>query len=103
MWNIQWLQQALGMKTCRLLLFAHAISVCDTISRLFGIGKTVALKKNLLDDNFFQQQAAVFYNSKASVDEVISASENAIVSFHNGSATDSLISFAANVSVKMCQ
>ena len=45
LWNIPQLQQALGPDTCSLLPFIHAVAGCDTISRLFGIGKGVPLKK----------------------------------------------------------
>ena len=39
-----WIQNALGPQIGNLLPFAHVIAGCDTTSRLFGIGKVVALR-----------------------------------------------------------
>lgn len=46
-WNIQKTKQDIGELMCSLLPFIliHAISVCDTTSRMFGIGKRAAYKK----------------------------------------------------------
>lgn len=44
-WNINWLKKELGPETCSLLPFVHAITGCDTTSRLFGVGKGAALRK----------------------------------------------------------
>ena len=45
-WNIKWLQKALGPEICYFLPFIHAITGCDTTtSRLFGVGKGAAMKK----------------------------------------------------------
>ena len=57
-WDIHWLQRTLGPQACRLLPFAHAIAGCDTTSRLFGIGKGVALQK-LNSAPIFKQMAEV--------------------------------------------
>lgn len=54
-WNIKWLQQALGPDTCQLLPFILAISGCDTTSRLFGIGKGVPLTKLKSNPDFKQK------------------------------------------------
>lgn len=46
-WNIQKTKQDIGELMCFLLPFIliHAISVYDTTSRMFGIGKGAAYKK----------------------------------------------------------
>lgn len=49
----------LGKRACRFILFVHAFTGCDTKSRIFGIGKSVALKKNL-SDPVFRNYADVF-------------------------------------------
>ena len=44
-WCIKQTKELLGPKVCDNLLFIHAILGCDFTSRLFGIGKGMALKK----------------------------------------------------------
>lgn len=54
-------QEVLGESVCENILFAHAILVADTASRLFRIGKGLGLKV-LKDNNTFIQQVIVFCN-----------------------------------------
>ncbi|CAC5372508.1 unnamed protein product [Mytilus coruscus] len=44
-WNIQQTKEFLGEDVCNLLPFLHSLTGCDSTSRLFGIGKGLALKK----------------------------------------------------------
>ena len=44
-WNIHCLKSALGPCMCLHLPFLHALLGCDTTSRLFNVGKAVAIKK----------------------------------------------------------
>ena len=62
--------------------FDHAIAGCDTTSRLFGIGKGTPLKKLKSDPNF-KKQAEIFLTN-VSMDSIISAGEEAIVSLYGG-------------------
>ena len=43
-WDIIRTKEVLG-SMCRMLPFIHAVTGCDTTSRIFGIGKAAALKK----------------------------------------------------------
>ena len=88
-WNIKLVQAALGKDICDNLLFAHAILGCDTTSRLFGIGKPVALKK-LKSSEHFRQQASVFKHPCATHDDIVTAGENALVCLYNGKPGDRL-------------
>ncbi len=45
LWNIKTSKEKLGSCICSKLLFVHAITGCDTTSRLYGIGKTTSLSK----------------------------------------------------------
>ena len=45
MWNIKKTKVLLGPDACRLLPFIHALTGCDTTSRVNGISKGAALKK----------------------------------------------------------
>ena len=51
-WNIKALTDILGPQTSKHLLFLHAVLGCDTTSRLYGVGKSVSLRKFLKNDDF---------------------------------------------------
>ncbi|KAL9983208.1 hypothetical protein ACROYT_G005347 [Oculina patagonica] len=81
-WNIEKVRNALGEHQCENLLFAHAILGCDTTSRVFGIGKSMSLKK-IESSAFFRKQAEVFKDPQATRDAVIAAGEIALVCLYN--------------------
>ena len=72
-----------------LLRYERLDDFSNTTSRLFGIGKAMALKR-IKDDTIFQQQATVFFDSKSSVDDVVLPGERAVVSLYSGRTDDSL-------------
>ena len=79
----------MGSEVCRLLPFAHAIIAgCDTTSRLFGIGKGVALRK-LNTAPTFKQMAETF-SGKESRDDIISAGETALCTLYGAQAGEGL-------------
>ena len=88
-WDIVALQRSLGKNVCQNLLFVHALLGCDTTSRLFGVGKSVALKK-VKSSTYFQQQAAMFSSPMAKKDDIIKAGQNALVSIYKGKPGQSL-------------
>ncbi len=47
-WNIKYVQRVLGRAVCNNLLFAHAILICDTTSRVFSMGKDSLLSTFVL-------------------------------------------------------
>ena len=75
-WHMKKVKEQLGKEVCRNLLYLHAITGCDTTSRLYGVGQATALKKfeNVLH---FKEQAYVF--SCQSVSDVVTAGEKALV------------------------
>ncbi|XP_068675446.1 uncharacterized protein [Montipora foliosa] len=81
-WHMKKVKDQLGEEVCRDLLFLHAITGCDTISRLYGVGKATALKKldNVLH---FKEQANVF-SCHSTVSDVVNAGEKALVSLFGG-------------------
>ena len=81
-WHMKRVKEQLGKEVCRNLLFLHAVTGCDTTSRLYGVGKATALKKfeNVLH---FKQQANVF-SRHSTVSDVVSAGEKALVSLFGG-------------------
>lgn len=58
-WNIKGLKTTLGSTVCDNILFVHAILGCDTTSRMFGLGKGLALNKFMRNADFYEQ-AKVF-------------------------------------------
>ena len=89
-WDIRKTRDVLKETTCENILFAHAISGCDTTSRLHGVGKHLVLKK-LLNDSEFQKHAETFLcDADIQTNQIIAAGERAIVSLYNGQKNDSL-------------
>ena len=87
-WKIKDVQRILGPSICDNILFGHAFLGCDTTSRVFGVGKGVALKK-LKSDSHFMKQAEVF-TKWSTKDEVGTAGEHAMVSLYGGEIGTSL-------------
>ena len=77
-------KEQLGDGVCHDPLFLHAILGCDTTSRVHGIGKAAALKK-YANSLHFREQTKVF-NSSSTVDDIVVAGENALVSLYGGKA-----------------
>ena len=84
-WNMKKVKEH---DVCHDLLFLHAILGCDTTSRVHGIGKAAALKKYANSLNF-REQAKVF-NSPSTVDDIVVAGENALVSLYGGKPGEKL-------------
>ena len=61
-WNVKKAKNSLGSKVYTNILFIHAILGCDTTSRLYGIGKPLALKKIVEENSIFLEQASVLKN-----------------------------------------
>ncbi|CAC5381252.1 unnamed protein product [Mytilus coruscus] len=81
----------LGEELCTLLPLTHAISGCDTTSRMFGVSKAATLKK-FGEYDFFKTQAQLLCNANTK-DDIISAGENIISSFmslYNGAPYEGL-------------
>lgn len=91
-WNIKNVQRNLGESTCRPLLFAHAFNGCDTTSRLYGIGKSVALK--LIHNNeTFKKCANSFMHQQSTAKQIEEAGQKAMVLLYGGQESDVLDNF----------
>ena len=88
-WNIKATNQMLGQDICNHILFIHALLGCDTICRLYGIGKGASLKR-FRASHAFREQAKVFDTHSASMHDVVDAGEKALVIIYNGKSTDML-------------
>ena len=77
----------------------HAILICDTTCRIYGIGKGVALKKAKTEVQFCEL-ASVFDRADAKREEIISVGEKAMLILFNSASTESLNSLRYS---KCCQ
>ena len=50
-WDISQIQSKIGSEVCLALPFLHSLLGCDTTSRLYSVGKSLALKKVLSTSN----------------------------------------------------
>ncbi|CAG2194071.1 unnamed protein product [Mytilus edulis] len=87
-WDILKTKLLLGEELCTFLPLIHAISGCDTTSRMFGVSKAATLKK-FGEHDFLKTQAQLLCNANAN-DDVISAGENIISSLYNGAPYEGL-------------
>ena len=76
-WHMKKVKEQLGKEVCRNLLFLHAITRCDTTSRLYGVGKATVLTKfeNVLS---FKEQANVF-SCHSALSDVVTEGEKALI------------------------
>ena len=88
-WNIKYVQRVLGRAVCNTMLFAHAILGCDTTSRVFSMGKGLALK-HIRTDKHFVTQAEVFLQENATLADISSAGEASLVCLYTGALGDTL-------------
>ena len=90
LWNIKKTKKTLGPVVSSNILFVHAILGCDTTSRVFGIGKGVALTK-ISKDPSFVSLAEVFRSvCDISQDAITEAGEKALVALYSGQRNSSL-------------
>ena len=88
-WDIRRTKLLLGEPLCQMLPFIHAVTGCDTTSRMFGVGKGVAFKK-LMNDDFLKDQALTFNQCNATKTDVIKAGEEAITCLYSGTPFEGL-------------
>ena len=88
-WNIKRSKETLGMHICANLPFVHAILGCDSTSRLYNIGKPLALKK-LQSSRVFTTIAATFMQEDSSNEDIVQSGEVALVLLYGGSEDERL-------------
>ena len=88
-WCIRQSKQLLGPDVCDHIFFIHAILGCDVTSRLFGLGKGLAVKR-IKSDFQLCQQAKVFNQIGQAKEDIIVAGERALVSLYGGAKEEGL-------------
>ena len=87
-WEIKKTKEVLGQESCRLLPVIHAVTGCETTSRVFGIGKSAAIKKARKPS--FTRHLRVFLNSSATPGEIKVTGEKLLVALYNDKERDDL-------------
>jgi hypothetical protein len=88
-WDIDLMRHILGIELCRVLPLLHAIGGCDTTSRLYGIGKGLAVKK-FQNGGSFKAQIEILSNDKLKPAAVDIAGEKALVRLYGGKGNETL-------------
>ncbi len=83
--SIKSAKEVIGRELCMSLLFAHAMSGCDTTSSLYGIGKIKHIKL-LESSQLWRSDVLVFGDTAASTAEVCNTGERFIKSLYSGGA-----------------
>jgi hypothetical protein len=88
-WDIHKTRLILGPHLCNHLLPIHALTGCDTTSRLYGIGKGFAIKK-LVSNEQILQLMSVFLVENSEKECILSAGERIIAFLYGGSEYETL-------------
>ena len=89
-YNINILKQLLGDDVCLNLLFAHALSGCDTISQIFGVGKKSVFRRDVEVDSVLCTCSKMFCAPKPDKIAIETAGCKTMASLFNGTKSDSL-------------
>ena len=78
LWGIKYVKSKLGNKMCKAILLIHALLGCDTTSRLYSIGNSVAIQRFERKESF-RHLTKIFNNPTSSREDVISAGERLLL------------------------
>ena len=76
--DIKHIKSKLGQEICDATLLIHALLGCDTTSRLYSIGKGVALQK-FKRENSFRRLSQIFSSPSSTKEEIIAAGEKLLL------------------------
>ena len=100
MYNINRLKVILGNDLCSQLLFIHAITGCDTTSRIFGVGKKATFQKLVKGDSVLQSCSNEFISPNQTRAIIEDLGSKAMAVLFGGKCTESLASLRYNILVK---
>ncbi|KAK4298605.1 hypothetical protein Pmani_008001 [Petrolisthes manimaculis] len=89
-YDIKHLQEILGHDVCSQLMFIHAMTGCDTTSRIFSVGKKAAFQKLVKGDSVLQLCAGAFTIPNQTADVIDDLGCQAMVILFGSKSTDSL-------------
>ena len=102
-YNLKVLKQVLGGAVCNDLLFVHAFTGCDSVSRIFGIGKKSVFQRIIntsKKEKVIKDCSKAFSLPKQSPDVVEANGCRAMVALFNADQKDSLASIRYNMLCK---
>ena len=99
-YNIKVLKQVLGEAVCNDLLFLHAFTGCDSVSRVFGIGKKFGFQRIIKREKTMKDCSEAFSLPNQSQDVVESNGCKAMIALFNADQKDSLASIRYNMLCK---
>ena len=100
-WKVGALQVALGPDVCSCLMFSHALTGCNTTSRLSDVGEPSAPNK-LIKYPFLRQQAVPFTVIGTEKSIIFEAGEQAIVCLYGGTPGDSMDKLRCSHFIRKC-
>ncbi|CAC5414720.1 unnamed protein product [Mytilus coruscus] len=83
-WDINKTKGVLGQNMCKVLPIIHAISSCDTTSKLYGVG-TIATLKKFIDRQILKERGEIFFKGSL-VENIMNARKNYYVFVRRSSA-----------------
>ena len=83
LWDVKYVKEVLGDEVCNAILPMHALLGCDTTSRMFSIGKQVALKK-FQKIKKFRNAILIFNKPTAKQEDMVKAGEGLFVRVYGG-------------------
>ena len=99
-YNIKVLEQVLVEAICNDLLFLHAFTGCDSVSRVFGIGKKSGFQRIIKREKTMKDWSKAFTRPKQTQDVVETNGSNTMIALFNGDQKDSLASIRYNMPCK---
>ena len=88
-WDIRKTIAVLGEENRQHLPVAHAMTGCDTTSRLHGIGKGTAVSK-MISSQYIKEKTSVFMASDPPKEDIIKAGEDILVKLYGGAELENL-------------
>ena len=95
MYDINVLRNVLGGDVSKHLLFAHAFTGCDTMSRIYGMGKKPLIQKLIRGDPVLVNCAVQFCKQNQSIEDIAEMGQKAIVALVGGGQGWSIAAFSA--------
>ena len=99
-YNINRLKVILGNDLCSQLLFIHAITGCDTTSRIFGVGKKATFQKLVKGDSVLQSCSNEFISPNQTRAIIEDLGSKVMAVLFGEKCTESLASLRYNILVK---
>lgn len=96
MYDINRLKEILGSNICSQLIFIHAITGCDTTSRIFGVGKRTAVQKLLKGEPVLRSCANAFTVPNKTTEAIDDLGCQVMAILFGGKRTDTLATMRYN-------